>query len=499
MRVLTLITILLASTLHSYSQKWDYQWLFGYDIEYSGTPGFGLSLMDFNNGEVTIDYWDTANHNLGPEGSTICTKEHGELVLFTSGCGLWNNMHESLIGGGTLIDDMTSEINCPRFYPTYHSSIILPEINNDSIYYVLQKDLIISDLHNTVISTQLILHYIKDSGEGFVLEESKIVLDTFLKLGHMTAMLNEDQDKWWLSVTAYNTNRHFMYLIGGQDTISEPIIQEIGSIASGVNWDIGQAVYSPNGELFANNTTINGVTLFDFNNETGMLSNYQEIHYPNMETAKGLAFSPNSRFIYVTTSEDFYQIDLEATDSVDQVYHIGHVRSFDTIGWPIGLGYMILGPDCRLYVSPGSTSAWLHVVHQPDEKGAACLFEEKAINTPTRLAHHLPNIPNYHYPRGCDPTIGWGLPVATEEVVGEEQNVRLFPNPTRDKTSIQLNVNHQYDLLEVQNLDGKRIHQQLITKGQLQIDLDMASWPRGTYFIHLSGKVIPQSFRLVKQ
>ena len=93
-----------------------------------------------------------------------------------------------------------------------------------------------------------------------------------------------------------------------------------------------------------------GVHLYDFDNETGNLSNYRKIEYPDQENvAKGLCFSPSSRFIYVNTAEEIYQIDLQ---EMDDPYFIKYYRTFDDGGWPVGLGMMFPGPDCRIYICP---------------------------------------------------------------------------------------------------------------------------------------------------
>ena len=52
------------------AQKYHNQWLFGYDT-YSGNPLFGLSVLDFNNDVVTVDYWAACGHDLGG-GKQLC-------------------------------------------------------------------------------------------------------------------------------------------------------------------------------------------------------------------------------------------------------------------------------------------------------------------------------------------------------------------------------------------------------------------------------------------
>jgi hypothetical protein len=55
---------------------------------------------------------------------------------------------------------------------------------------------------------------------------------------------------------------------------------------------------------------------------------------------------------------------------------------------------MQLGPDCRLYVYCNSCDV-VHVIHRPDERGAACHFEQAAIALPWGIFRSQPHFPNY--------------------------------------------------------------------------------------------------------
>ena len=65
--------------------------------------------------------------------------------------------------------------------------------------------------------------------------------------------------------------------------------------------------------------------LFDFDRETGLLSNYQ--HYAIEDSAiwaVGAAFSPNSRYLYLSSTFDVYQLDTEAPDIAASRQQISH-------------------------------------------------------------------------------------------------------------------------------------------------------------------------------
>ncbi|MGH1436814.1 MAG: T9SS type A sorting domain-containing protein [Lewinella sp.] len=481
-----LMIFLLSFAVVTSAQKYNHQWLFGYD-SFSGSNSYGLSVIDFNDGIVTIDFWSQVGHDLGPEGSFLDDGVTGEIILYTNGCRVWDANRNSLTGEDFLMDDWASPLYCPKEHPTRNARLLLPSLQNDTTVYLIQKDVNYSEEIGTVVSERLFIHTIIQSEDGvFFLQNTEVVLDTVLVIGHLTAGPNLARDKWWFSVTEHDTNRHFIYELGGEEVISEPIIHEEGSIATSYAWDVGQAAFSPDMSIWANNTEDFGIMLFDFDNNTGEFSNYREIHYPNMDTAEGLCFSPNGRYIYTTTAEDIYQIDLEAVDTSEQVHHLGYVRfpSPDD-GWPVGLGYMYLGPDCRIYISPGTTSQYMHVIHNPDGYQDACLLDVGAILTPTHVGHHLPNLPNYYYLNGCDPDIAWGIPVSTA-APDEEEFLAVFPNPTRSKVLLQRPAG---DFSPVRwrlfNAQGVLVREELLVGNQQEVDLN--NLPSGTYFWRLEN------------
>ncbi|MEM1216867.1 MAG: T9SS type A sorting domain-containing protein, partial [Bacteroidota bacterium] len=392
----------------------------------------------------------------------------------------------------TLLDDWISDTYCPNdggngAYIGYSGNVLLPNFLVDSIFYLLQSSVDISEEFEAVVSTGIHLHTVSypDGNVPLLLNQEKVI-DAVLAPGHLTAGLNEAQNAWWFIVAPYNTNTYQTYSLDSLGQVT--LVQEItvgGAIATTSNWDIGQAVFSPDMSLWANNTEQNGILLFDFDNTTGELSNYREIHYPNMDLATGLCFSPSGRFLYTTSGDYLYQIDLHSTDTLGRVYDLGFERfPSPTDGWPVGLGYMFTGPDCRIYVSPGTSSDFLHVIFAPDLLQEDCQFVSGAIQSPTNLAFNLPNLPNYRYLTGCDPTIGWDIPVSTEapEV---EKPIRIFPNPSTGQSQLTLPSGHSYTDLQVLDINGRVVQQQVISTTEHMLTLDAVALPVGTYVVRL--------------
>lgn len=421
----------------AFSQKYDYQWPMGYDAGSDIIPD--ISLLDFSGDTVEVyEYSFVDSVGFGASGSFICDEE-GQLILMTNNCAVYDKDFFLVPNSDTLTPGSGYDIHCENQsyggYTGYQTTVFLPQMNNDSIFYLLHKDNIYLDSLQEVLSTKLYLStIIKKEDESFYLKEKRQLLNGFFNYGRLTACLHADGDKWWVNMVELNTNRFHKFLVGGQDTVQGAFVQEVGEALINQEIDVGQATYSPGASMFAFHASEgNKVILYNFDNLTGELSNYRELPYPagEGENARGLAFSFDSRFIYATTSsDDLYQIDLEDESAI----HIAHHESLDEDNWPVGIGNMYLGPDCRIYISPRSTTYYIHVIHRPNEKGVDCGFEARALRSPANISHTTLNLPMYRFDGACDSTIQFPFvdTVSAAVEVVEVGNVEIYPNPFRD-------------------------------------------------------------------
>ena len=476
-----------------YSQKYDYQWPFGDGDDFS--IGFGISTLNFYDSEITTTpYAEVPVFELSNAGSFICNNS-GEIVLMTNNCEVFNHNFEVIPNGDTVTPGIIYNDYCESGdYPSSQVSLFLPSMYTDSIVYLLHKDEEIWDAKQDVVSRKLYCSTIVQKADSsFYLKDKKVLYDDVMITSRLTAVTHSDGKRWWTWTAGYDSNVFYKYLIGGQNGVEGPFEQAIGIPLKNKELSIGQTAFSPDATKLAINNEKHGVMLYDFNNTTGELSNYKSIPYENMETAEGLVFSPDSRFIYTNTAEDMYQIDLQNND---EVVHLGHYRSQAPNGWPVGLGSMYLGPDCRIYVSSGTTTPFIHVIHHPNAKGKDCTFEERAIYTPTRLEFDLPNIPMYRFNGSCDSTLVWKIPVGVEEVAKEKKGMHVTPNPVQHTATIVLPEAHSCTQLHICTISGSVVQKIDVLPGQRTLHLSTAPWPSGMYFVSAVGTDI-LSFKFV--
>ncbi len=492
MKKIIILMLSIITIYNSYSQKYDYQWLFGYG-ENKGDR-FGLTLLDFNNSDVDVSFFGSAkSYSLGFTGSIIDNRQ-GKILFLTNNCDVrdadWN-----IISGDDPITPTGSTVRGCEYkfhrYSAEQSALFLPDLMDTQLIYLLHKDFDVDFETQTANSNYFYFSTIKKVNGQY--KYKNIYIDSTKKMMglRLTACPNRQKNKWWVLMPKNHSKVFKRYLIGNDTVIEkDSIITDLELTI--LDLDIGQAQYSPDGTMLGINSEKYGVLLYDFNNENGEISGPVIIPYPDSNhIATGLCFSPNNRFIYVTTVENVYQIDLEENN---EVYHVGHFYSPDEENWPVGLGAIFAGPDCRLYVSPATTTYYLHTILYPDEKGAECKFVEKALELPTNMAHDLPNLPQYRYLSGCDTSIVFPFKTSVLEDVLAKIEFKIYPNPASDYIEVILTKMDRWSKWAIIDVSGK-----IELKGTYSDmkKIDISTLMPGMYFLRLtdkSGKVITNKF-----
>ncbi len=473
---LSIILILIPSLL--FSQKYDYQWPFGY---LDSLPiNFGVSILDFNKDNVVVYPYGGVDFRVGDAGgSTICDSK-GQLLMMTDNCRVLDRDFNLVEGSDTLTPGITHDQFCPSRYPGYQSSLFVPELSNDSTYYLIHKDADFWPEKNWIVARNMYLSkfVVKENGKIY-LKEKKKLYNQNMRPGDITSIVNKKKTKWWVFTILYQSNKFIFWEIG-ENKIIKKEIQITGPKMlrpdEGIN-----ATFSPNGKMLAINNVKLGILLYDFNNETGDINFRTNIKYPHMKHLGSLCFSPNSRFIYATAPEDLYQIDLEDDNKVE---HVGHYWGFDSHGWPVGLlGNMYIGPDCRIYFGSGGTAIAIHTILEPDKKGIACTFVAKAILPPTTLSHNFANQPMYRALTGCEYNIGWPFSTDLKDLPTTPSDILVYPNPAQDKINIMFDEPQKKLDITIYNSIGTIVLNKSIDFSSQSYTVNLEGIPNGVYFL----------------
>lgn len=338
------------------------------------------------------------------EGCASISDQDGQLLFYTDGSTVFNRVHNVMANGSGLFGDASST----------QSAIIVPRPNTPNIYYIFTVD-------NSVDGSNFGLNYSEVDmslfgGLGAVTNKNVNLLP--LCSEKITAVLKDcvDRSLWVVTFASFNGTSP------ANDTFHAFEVNAMGVSTTSVTSQFpglnitdqrGYLKLSPDGTKLAN-ANMDGVMgsglsndvlhLYDFDTQTGMVSNQQPLAITTGSNSPyGVEFSPNNRFLYVHSSNNFFdnsgpdlasnhlstltQFDLEAVDIQASEFTIEERQLYR--------GGLQLGPDGKIYRALSATYSdglpFLGVINNPNEPGAACNYIHNAINlSPNSSTQGLP-------------------------------------------------------------------------------------------------------------
>ena len=398
MRLLYISIAFIFINLDVLAQKHDYVWLFGKDSQTD--TSFAGTVIDFNSSPPDI-YYEFRDMNFNITNASICNAD-GQLLFYTNGIKVFNWQNEIMENGEGLNPGEYADNNQDRGYVLEQGAMALPVPNSDSLFYLIHVDKNYPVGNHSFHSKRVyfsLIDMIQNNGSGKVLSKNVLIFEDFLRAGHITATRHANGRDWWIILKKYSSNEYYFLLVGPSG-ISLKGIQQIGEPISSNS--IGQTVFSPDGTKYARLNLVGSlgddayISIFDFDRCTGELSEPLHFTYVDSAWSGGVAISPNSRFLYVSSFKNVYQYDLWAEDIP---------ASKDTVAvWD---GFMVppvfattfflmqLGPDGKIYINSNNAVPYLHVINNPDLPGDSCDVCQHCVALPSWNSFSLPNFPNY--------------------------------------------------------------------------------------------------------
>ena len=421
--------LLILCTITAFGQP-QREWLFGYGRP--GNEGWGISGLRFTDGAVTTTHHLQQPHvDLGQSGALAIGLD-GNVLAYTSSCRVYDRSGRNISGSEPIrpvafpgsycdVDDYSG--NYISAFSTLFVSLLGEEYS--TLLWAAQKDFDF-DLQY-VYSDSTHLKLVTETANGLTYETLPTLATPRLAVSRITAVLSQDSMVWHIPRIAVASHDLFVYSIDRSNasvTVQEYPVVEERVINIGL-----QAAFSPRGDKYALLHDEEGLYVYDFDRRAGNFTDHRRYAIPDsVRLLDGLCFSPSGRYVYLAGSGNLFQVDL--TDGA--VTHIAYHFSLDEYGWPVTIGSMHLGPDCRIYVAPRQTTNLAHVIHYPDEPGRACGFEARAIRFTTRILFGWPNLPTTVDPDNCL-DLAWAVdnPSSTgTPAPGQGMDLlRLFPNP----------------------------------------------------------------------
>ena len=408
--------LLLTFCTHIFGQNEASFWYFGQNagLRFDATTGTVTGITD---GQINT-----------LEGCTSISDENGNLQFYTDGQTVWNRNHQIMangdyFGGTGLLGDPSST----------SSGVIVPKPEDPTQYYIFTVD----EPHHenaAVYPNQFSGTYTSGGGtvpgadDGFnngfnyslvdmtlngglgdvVAAEKNVHLVTYdpnddLEIRYkcaekITAVRAEDCSSFWVITHFGDSFYAFKVDINGVSTT--PIVSTVGPYIPVEGYRrnaLGYLKASPDatklliahyGESTMTNVDAGGgVYLYDFDNDTGIVSNNIELYSAqNNDSPYGVEFSAENRKAYATIgfgasgngASQVVQWDLESADipSSMQVIHTSN---------SISAGALQLGIDRRIYRAQFSfgggfnVARYIGVINNPEADGAATNYDEEGV------------------------------------------------------------------------------------------------------------------------
>ena len=296
------------------------------------------------------------------------------------------------MNGGADITEGSNEAG--GIWPQFIIALPYPSDNNKHIYFYQTEDFLTGVEECATHLRYCIIDKSLNNGLGKVIQKDILVIQDTLPVGNLTAVRHANGRDWWLITNEIYSNRFYRILISS-DGVTLTGSQTVGST---VKTGVGQSVFSPDGTHYARYYTVSTqvgayLEVYDFDRCTGLLSNHHQYHFINRGWG-GLAFSPNSRYLYVNYEQLVFQYDMQAEDIFASPVTVATWDGY-TSPYPTRFFFMQLAPDGKIYSATTTGSNVLHVIQRPDEPGLSCRYEQHAIHLPTYNSLSIPNFPNY--------------------------------------------------------------------------------------------------------
>ncbi|RIA09089.1 gliding motility-associated-like protein [Flavobacteriaceae bacterium MAR_2010_72] len=331
------------------------------------------------------------------EGCASISDNLGNLLFYTDGTSVWNRNHSLMSNGFGLFGDASST----------QSAIIVPKPEDPDIFYVFTVD-------NGIDQQNFGLNYSEvdmslDGGLGAVTLKNINLLAICSE--KITAVLKDCITKSiWVVTLASNNGFGESF-----DTYHAFEVNTLGvnstSVKSTFNLSVtdirGYLKLSPDGTRVASANAEDGLYIYDFDADTGILTNQLPLFISSSSNKPyGVEFSPNSQLLYVHSSNNFFDRQ-NPSNANNPANHRSTLTQFNLMAADIQSseltlddrqlyrGGLQLGPDGKIYRALSATYNQglpnLGVISNPNSIGFASNYIHNAINlSPFNSSQGLP-------------------------------------------------------------------------------------------------------------
>lgn len=304
--LISLLSMFFYKANSQYIQGYCYLWYFG---DYAGISFNSYPPEPLLNGSMSTT---EACSSMG-KGT--------EIYFYTDGMRVWNREHELMPNGTDLAGHPSSA----------QGALSVPVPGSSNLFYIFTTDanenVLESGLRYSVVDIFL------DEFKGDVTDEKDILLHP--QVAEKIALVpHANNHYFWVIAIQWESNNFLAYLITDEGISTEPVVSTTGfyydygppSPNGNICGDaVGYLKASPDGNKLATvHHTQSKVEIYDFDRNTGVVSN--PLTSPAIFSHPyGVAFSPNSRYLYISTvyaNSKIFQIDTHHPDCYNNIVQI---------------------------------------------------------------------------------------------------------------------------------------------------------------------------------
>jgi WD40 repeat protein len=398
--------------------KRTWHWYFGNSYRPNGCAG-----LDFSSGSPVVVYDGIGP--LGDEGSASLSDTAGNLLLYGNNLVLYNSAFDTMQNGDGLMGDIA--------YSSTQGLLLLPQPNTEHVVFAFSVSRYDSLRYNRVDMNF-------DAGYGAVADIKNKALFGWSSEKLCAVRHCNGKDIWILSHGVENS-LFYAYLLTDTGLVTVPVISNVGDAHfSGINSGQGAMKFSPDGKKVCVVTGLqNLVQLFDFDHETGVVSNPLTLPGEQGDYFYGCSFSPDNSKLYLCSLNGLIaQYDLSNPDSI-AIVNSSYEWENPFLG---ALGIMSIGCDYRIYIARGGAPYVdsLAVINYPNLSGILCEYDHGSIylGGPPDGGINISGLANFdesYFNQSKNPFPC--MKVGMEEVDFLDDYVTVAPNPAHESATVQ--------------------------------------------------------------
>ena len=391
---------------------------------------------------------------------------NGNLLMSSNGIFIANATGDTMQDGGGLNPNLYTDGYKQYGLAMSYANIFLP-MPDDSNKYVL--------FHQTgsdvILASTEIYYSIADmsysGGMGKVISKNNIIKTGTFGYG-LSACKHGNGRDWWVFSISINADSVYKYLLT-PDSIYFMGSQYLNLTAS-QGWG-GQPTFSPDGNKFAfatgygipsSGNWYHDVRIFDFDRCSGMFSDETLVPLTADSLAGfGIAFSPNSKYLYVSSWQTIYQLNVDTINVPASLKVVAVNDTFLSPSFPFytDFFFMYLAANGKIYITSGSSVVDLHYINYPDSADTVCDVHLHDLHLLGFHFRAVPNHPNYYLGRlvgsPCDTLTG------IHDLAAHDFRFSVSPNPNNGNFKIMyLLPQNKSGTLQIFDITGKEIYHQ---------------------------------------